>query len=284
LTQDVRDLFVDAALEAVVVATPVISHTSIAMAAVEAGKSVFVEKPLAATVADAERMVALAAVKDVVLMVGHTFLYNGAVRRVKQIIDAGELGELRYVFCQRLNLGVVRSDVDALWNLAPHDLSILNYWIGRPITDAVAVGHSFLQPGIADVVFAHLTYEGNISGHIQVSWLNPEKVRRSTVVGSKRMLVYDDVSQDSPITIYDKGIDVGNLDQNMGEFDSYASHQLIARAGDVWLPRVEFPEPLAVEVKEFADSIRDHRRPLTDGASGVDVVRILERLSASMSA
>ena len=169
---------------------------------------------------------------------------TGQFDALKTMIDGGELGEIRYVFMRRLNLGIVRNDVDALWNLAPHDLSILNYWIDRPVVHMSAVGHSYLQPGIADVVFAHLTYEGNISGHIQVSWLDPSKVRQATVVGSRRMLLYDDTSTDARIVVYDKGIDANDLSKNLGGFETFAQHQLTVRAGDAWLPRVDFNEPL----------------------------------------
>jgi Predicted dehydrogenases and related proteins len=215
-------------------------------------------------------------------MVGHTFLYNGAVRRIKAMIDSGELGDIRYIFMRRLNLGIVRHDVDALWNLAPHDLSILNYWIDRPVVQMSAVGHCYLQPGIADVVFAHITYEGNIAGHIQVSWLDPSKVRQATVVGSRRMLVYDDTSNDARIVVYDKGIDVKDLSTNLGGFETFAQHQFTVRAGDAWLPQVDFNEPLVEEINDFVDSIANGKEPLASGASGLAVVQQLERLSAAM--
>ena len=269
-------------LDAVVVAVPVEAHYKVAKAVLAAGKHVLVEKPLSRTVAEAADLCAEADSRGLVLMVGHTFLYNGAVRLVKTMIDAGELGDIRYVLMRRLNLGIVRKDVDALWNLAPHDLSILNYWIDRPVTRVGAVGHSYLQPGIADVVFAHLTYEGNIAGHIQVSWLDPSKVRQATVVGSRKMLIFDDMSADSRITVFDKGIDVEHLDSKLHTFETFSEYQLIVRAGDVWLPRVEFREPLLEEVDDFVGCIRDGRQPLADGASGLKVVKLLERLSIAM--
>jgi predicted dehydrogenase len=279
---NLEPVLADERVEAVVVATPVASHAAVAGAVLRSGRHALVEKPLARSVAEAEDLCRLAAESDRVLMVGHTFLYNGAVRRIKEMIDAGELGELRYVFARRLNLGIVRHDVDALWNLAPHDVSMIQHWLDRPVVRVSAVGHAFLQPGIADVVFAHMTYQGNVAAHIQVSWLDPGKVRQATLVGSRRMLVYDDTSADSRITVYDKGIDVANIDDNLGGFETYAQHQLKVRAGDVWIPRVEFSEPLVTEVHEFADSIEAGRAPLTDGRSGVEVVRVLEQLSAAM--
>lgn len=278
-----EDVLSDRSVTALVVATPVASHFEVATAALKAGKHVLVEKPLAATAAEAEALCLTAREGGRQLMVGHTFLYNGAVRRIRDMIADGELGDIRYVFCQRLNLGIIRDDVDALWNLAPHDISMLDYWINRPVMDAAAVGHSFLQPGIADVVFAHLTFEGGIAGHIHVSWLDPIKVRRVTVVGSRRMLVYDDVATDNRIAVYDKGVDIANLDSSLGEYSTYAEHRLKVRAGDAWLPRIEYPEPLAVEMMEFADCILEGRPSLTDGANGLRVVQILEHISKQMS-
>jgi predicted dehydrogenase len=251
-------------VDSVVIAVPVDSHFSVAMEALQAGKHVLVEKPLSRTVPEAETLCLEASKRKLTLMVGHTFLYSGAVRRVKAMIDSGELGDIRYIFMRRLNLGIVRHDVDALWNLAPHDLSILNYWIDRPVVKLGAVGHSYLQPGIADVVFAHLTYEGNIAGHIHVSWLDPSKVRKATIVGSRRMLVYDDMSTDARLIVYDKGIDSSHLDVKLGGFESYAQHQFTVRAGDAWLPRMEFNEPLVEEVSDFVGAIAEHRRPVAD--------------------
>src|SRR2546425_8141277 len=273
----------DPAVDAVVVATPVASHASVALRALDAGKHVFVEKPLAGSSAEAEQMCLKAERLDRRLMVGHTFMYNGAIRQVKSIIDSGSLGEIYYVFSRRLQLGIVRQDVDALWNLAPHDISIMNYWIGRSIESFASVGQAFLQPNIADVVFAHLMYAGNVAGHIHVSWLDPNKIRQVTVVGSRKMLVFDDVARDTPIQIFDKGIDIETRDATLDTFQTYAQHRLSVRAGDVWMQHVEFKEPLDVELTEFADSIEQGRPPLTDGRKGLEVVRILERLSKAMN-
>ena len=272
----------DPSVDAVVVATPVASHAAVALKVLEAGKHVFIEKPLARSTAEAQQVCSRAEHKRLIVMVGHTFMYNGAVRQVKSIIESGALGDIYYAFSRRVQLGIVRQDVDALWNLAPHDISILNYWIDRPVERVAAVGQAFLQRDIADVVFAHLTYSGNVAGHIQVSWLDPSKVRQVTVVGSRKMLLFDDVSSDARIQIFDKGIDVENLDQGMGSFETYAQHRLIVRAGDVWLPHVDMREPLAVEMDEFADSIHEGRAPLTDGRKGLEVVSILERLTRAM--
>jgi predicted dehydrogenase len=282
-TTDPEQPLSDPAVHAVVVATPVASHATVALRALDAGKHVFVEKPLAGSAAEAEQMCERAERLDRRLMVGHTFMYNGAVRRVKSIIESGSLGDIYYVFSRRLQLGIVRQDVDALWNLAPHDISIMNYWVGRPIESVASVGQAFLQPAIADVVFAHLAYAGNVAGHIHVSWLDPNKVRQVTVVGSRKMLVFDDVVKDTPIQIFDKGIDIENIEANLGTFQTYAQHRLVVRAGDVLIQHVEVREPLDVELTEFADSIEAGRPPLTDGRSGLEVVRILERLSKAMN-
>ena len=238
---------------------------------------------MTASVTEAEELVALATQQQRVLMVGHTFRYNRAVREVKAIIDSGTLGDIYYVFSRRLQLGIVRQDVDALWNLAPHDVSIFNYWIDRPIQGVAAVGQAWLQRNIADVVFAHLTYAGNVAGHIHVSWLDPSKIRQVTVVGSRKMLIFDDVNREAPIQVFDKGIDVETVDANLGTFETYAQHRLGVRAGDVWLRHVDIPEPLDIEMTEFADSIEQGRPPLTDGREGLEVVRVLERLTQAMN-
>jgi len=283
MTVDPQVPLSDPTVDAVVVATPVASHAAVALRALDAGKHVFVEKPLASSSAEAEQMCLRAERVGRNLMVGHTFMYNAAVRQVKSIIDSGTLGEVYYVFSRRLQLGIVRQDVDALWNLAPHDISIMNYWIGRPIESVASVGQAFLQPNLADVVFAHLMYAGNVAGHIHVSWLDPNKIRQVTVVGSRKMLVFDDVARDTPIQIFDKGIDIETVDANLGTFETYAQHRLVVRAGDVWIQHVDFQEPLDVELSEFADSIEEGRQPLTDGRNGLEVVRILERLSKAMN-
>ena len=283
VTTDPSIVLSDPAVSAVVVATPVASHATTALQALDAGKHVFVEKPLAASAAEAQQMCQRAEQLDRRLMVGHTFRYNRAVREVKAIIDSGTLGDIYYVFSRRLQLGIVRQDVDALWNLAPHDVSIFNYWIDRPIQGVAAVGQAWLQRNIADVVFAHLTYAGNVAGHIHVSWLDPSKIRQVTVVGSRKMLIFDDVNREAPIQVFDKGIDVETVDANLGTFETYAQHRLGVRAGDVWLRHVDIPEPLDIEMTEFADSIEQGRPPLTDGREGLEVVRVLERLTQAMN-
>jgi predicted dehydrogenase len=273
-TGSVGSVLDDTATQVVVVATPAATHHRLALAALRAGKHVFVEKPLATSAAEARELCDEAEMRGLVLMVGHTFLYNAAVRHVKEIIDAGELGDIHYVFTRRLNLGIVRQDVDALWNLAPHDVSMLNYWIDRRVERATAIGHAILQPGIADLVFGHLAYEGNVSAHLHVSWLDPGKVRSAVVVGSRRMLFFDDLARDAPIVLYDKRAVVSS---------PTAAEKLISVfSGTVSTRTVDVPEPLAAEIDELHRCVTEGSRPLADGRNGLAVVEVLERLSRSM--
>jgi predicted dehydrogenase len=270
-------LLADATVDAVVVALPAALHYEAARKALLAGKHVLVEKPLASTAAEAEELCSLAERGKRVLMVGHTFLFNAAVKRVKEYIDGGTLGEVYYVYGQRLNLGIVRKDVDALWNLAPHDISILLHWLGDRTPEQVSYqGASYLQPGVDDVGFLAMKFPGGIMGHIHVSWLDPGKVRRMTVVGSAKMVVYDDVSADARVQLFDKGIDRKKMDTSLGSFNDYAEFQLLQRAGDLLIPRVDFPEPLKEEAAHFVACCRGGVTPIADGANGLRVVRVLE--------
>ena len=196
-------------------------------------------------------------------MVGHTFIYNAAVRYVKKLLDAGELGEIRYIYSQRLNLGRIRSDIDALWNFAPHDISIIQYWLGDPEPVSIhRVGMDFIQKGIDDVVFLSIVYPQKIIANIHVSWLDPQKVRKMIVVGSRKMVVYDDIADDK-IAIYDKGIDKkAILGQNM-DFDHPRPEQFSYRSGDIVLPNISFTEPLRAEAEHFVDCIRNGKKPIT---------------------
>ncbi len=275
VTSSWREALGDPEVQAVVIASPAATHHELAKAALLAGKHVLVEKPLATSVADADELAALAAERRCVLMVGHTFLYNSAVRRARELIATGELGEVYYLYTQRLNLGQVRSDVNVWWNLAPHDVSILLYLLGgeRPTTIALR-GVAYLQPGIEDVAFAVLTWAGGVTAHVHVSWLDPGKVRRVTVVGRRKMVVCDDVS-DQKIAIYDKGVDrVPKLGERM-DFDAFDGYQLLHRTGDILLPRIDLQEPLRVEAAHFLDCVRTGAEPLTGPAHARDVVAIL---------
>jgi predicted dehydrogenase len=270
----------DPEVAAVVVATPAASHFELARQALEAGKHVLVEKPLATTVAEVDELGRCAAARGRVLMAGHTFVYNAAVRYVKKLIDSGELGDVRYVYSQRLNLGRIRSDIDALWNFAPHDISIIQYWLNdQEPTAVLRQGMDFIQPGVDDVVFLNLAYPNKIIANIHVSWLDPQKVRKMTVVGSKKMVVYDDVADDK-IAIYDKGIDrKAVLGENM-DFDRPLRADFSYRSGDILLPHVKFVEPLRLEAEHFVHCIRTGQAPMTGFAHARAVVGILERAEA----
>lgn len=282
VTGEAEELFADASVDAVVVALPASLHYEFTRRALLADKHVLVEKPLARTSAEARELVELAADRRRVLLVGHTFLYNDAVRRVKEYIDSGELGEIYYVMAQRLNLGRVRHDVNALLNLAPHDISILLHWFGEEPTSVSATGLTFLQEGVEDVVFANLRFPSGIAAHLHVSWLDPKKTRRMVIVGSKKMLVYDDVSTDAKIMIYDKGIDKEGIDRRLPDIESYAQFQLRHRSGDVLIPKLAFQEPLRRECRHFVDCILNGTEPVTDGANGLQVVRVLEAIQSAL--
>lgn len=270
-------VFADPAVNAVIIATPAATHFTLAQQALAAGKHVLVEKPLATRATEVDELAAAAAREKLTVMVGHTFIYNAAVRYVKKMIAAGELGEVRYIYSQRLNLGRIRSDIDALWNFAPHDISIIQYWLGDPEPLTVSrQGMDYMQPGIDDVVFLNVTYPNQIMANIHVSWLDPQKVRKMIVVGSKKMVLYDDIAEDK-IAIYDKGIDrKAVLGENM-DFDQPQPVQFNYRSGDILLPQVKFVEPLKVEAQHFLECIRTGATPMTGVAHARTVVSILER-------
>jgi predicted dehydrogenase len=269
----------DTKVNAVIIATPAATHFVLARQVLDAGKHVFVEKPLATRVNEVDELAEYAAQRGLVLMVGHTFIYNPAVRYVKQLIDAGELGDLRYVYSQRLNLGRIRPDIDALWNFAPHDISIIQYWLGNPEPIAVSRhGMAYMQDGIDDVVFLNIEYPRKIIANIHVSWLDPQKVRKMIIVGSRKMVVYDDVAENK-IAIYDKGIDRKAILGEHMDFDIPQPLQFNYRSGDILFPEVKFAEPLRVEAEHFVDCVLNNRPPLTDAAHARTVVSILERAS-----
>jgi len=263
-------------IDAVVIATPASTHYALAKAALEADKHVFVEKPLAMSLAEADELAALSNMRGRTLMVGDTFLYNAAVRHLKTLVTSGELGDLYYIYAQRLNLGQVRTDVNAWWNLAPHDVSILLYLMDWELPVSVSAhGIDYIQPGIEDVVFANLTWANRVTAHIQVSWLDPGKTRKVTVVGNRKMVVYDDVVDDK-IAIVDKGIDrVPKAGERM-DYDVAPNFQLLHRAGDILLPRINFQEPLKVETGHFLDCVRTGKPALTGPQHGRSVVAVLE--------
>jgi predicted dehydrogenase len=270
----------DPGVTAVVIATPAATHFELARQALRSGKHILVEKPLATTAAEVDALARAAEERGLVVMAGHTFIYNAAVRYVKRLIDAGELGEVRYVYSQRLNLGRIRSDIDAMWNFAPHDISIIQYWLDdRQPATVSRRGMDCIQPGVEDVVFVNLTYPNKVIANIHVSWLDPQKVRKMTVVGSRKMVVYDDVADDK-IAIYDKGIDRKAVLGEHMDFDQPLRTDFSYRSGDILLPQVKFVEPLRVEAEHFLDCIRTGKEPVTGITHARAVVSILERADA----
>lgn len=275
VTSDIEQILADAEVEAIVISTPVATHYDLTMRALENGKHVLVEKPMATTVKEAEEIERRAKEKGRVAMVGHTFLYNDAVRYVKQLIESGDLGEVRYIYCQRLNLGRIRSDVDALWNFAPHDVSIIQYWLNdlAPLS-VTRHGMDYVQPGIEDVVFLNIVYPNRVMANVHVSWLDPHKVRSITVVGSKKMVVYDDVA-DNKIAIYDKGIDPKAVLGKRMDFDNPGYKEFNHRSGDLLMPQINFREPISVEIAHFMDCIQNGTPCLTGPAHAKGVIQIL---------
>ncbi len=281
VSEDATPVLSDPDVDAVVVATPTSTHYALARVALEHGKHVLVEKPITDSVAQAEELCALAASRACVLMVGHVFLYNPAVGRVKQLLDAGDLGRIYYVSMVRTNLGPIRLDVDAAWDLASHDISIVNHWLGATPERASAAGGSWINAGVHDAVFATLRYPGGVLVHLHVSWLNPRKVRQITVVGERRMLTLDDMSLDEPLRVYDKRV----TEERTGApwTDTFASFRASVRDGDITIPRVAMGEPLKIECEHFLDCIRAGRTSLSGGAEGLAVVRALAAIQRSIA-
>lgn len=272
----VTEVWDDGSIQAVAIATPAPTHFELAKAALEAGKHVLVEKPLTLSSREAEVLIELAQAQGRVLMVGHTFEYNPAVLKIKELIDEGQLGEVYYVYSTRVNLGRVQRDLNALWSIAPHDISILICLLGAMPLEVSARGATYLNSGVEDVVFVDLLFANGVMAHVHASWLDPSKVRRMTIVGSKKMVVYDDVESEGKVKIYDKGVlKVGN-GQIFGEFQ-YRLH-----SGDIHIPRIDMSEPLHNECAHFIECIREGKRPRTDGESGLRVVKVLEAAQRSL--
>lgn len=281
IEKDAREVLSNDEVAAVVIATPVRTHFQLAKDALLSGKHVLVEKPLALSTSEANELVGISGEQNRVLMVGHTFLYSPPVAMLRSLICDGALGEVHYLYSQRLNLGRIRSDCDAIWNFAPHDVSIMLYVLSEAPVEVSARGFSFLQAGISDVGFASLAFASGRAAHLHVSWIDPRKVRSMTVVGSRRMVVYDDVSVDHKIAVYDSVVEKGDVHRTSHSFETLAEHQWKTRAGDVYLPRVDMKEPLLNEVNAFITACQTGEPPLTDGAHGRAVVAVLEAISQS---
>ena len=268
-------------VEAVVVATPPRSHAEVALAAIRAGKHVLVEKPLATALADARRLVAEARRAGVVLLVGHTFEFNPAVRELRARMDQGELGRIHYIHSSRLNLGLYRSDVNVVWDLVPHDISIMNYLLRAAPASVAAWGSAHACGDVEDLAYVRLRYPGRgVVGYAHVSWLDPRKVRRVTVVGSRKMAVYDDLAEER-LRIFDCGVD-GGPDGPEGGAAPY-ERPVSYRHGDIVSPRLGGEEPLALEDRHFVECVRGRTPPLTDGASGLAVVAVLEAIDRALA-
>lgn len=274
-TTEYAELLADPDLDAVVLATPVFTHHELASAALRAGKHVFVEKPLAATSTEAEDLFAIAAGCERKLMCGHTFLYSPPVRRIKQVLDDGELGELHFISSSRTNLGPYRSDVSVLFDLGPHDFSMLIYWLGAVPERVSAVGRDVLSSGVHDVAFVDLRFGDGMLAHVEMSWLAPSKLRRTVIVGSEKMLVYEDGTPE-PLRIFDSGIEIGDT-------SSYGQYQLSYRSGDVVSLRVATTEPITAELIDFRDAIVDGTEPVSDERMALDVIAVVEAAEASLA-
>ncbi len=275
----------DPAVDAVVIATPTATHFELARLALEKGKHVLVEKPLTHSVDSARELCELAGSRGLVLMVGHVFLYNAAARRVKEYIQDDELGLIFYISMSRTNLGPIRTDVDAAWDLAAHDVSLASFWLGAWPSRVSAIGGAFINAGIADVIFATLRYPGGVLVNLHASWLNPRKSREITVVGDKKMLIFDDVNLEAPIALHDKQVaDArgGGRSSTTPVVDSFSSFRTSVHFGEVTQPPVESSEPLRNECEHFLDCLSAGSQPLSDGRSGLAVVRVLDAISISM--
>jgi predicted dehydrogenase len=279
VTADAMAAIADSAVDAVVISTPTVTHYDLAAAALRAGKHALVEKPIATTTAEAEDLCRLAAEAGRVLMVGHVFLFNNAIRWVKDFLAAEKLGRLFYISMLRTNLGPIRMDVNAAWDLAAHDISIANDWLGSLPLTVAAHGGSWINPGIEDAVFAQLWYPDGIMVNLNVSWLSPRKVRDITVVGEKGMLTFDDMNLSEPLRLYDKQV---TEQRTPGFIDTFASFRTSIREGDIQIPGVAAGEPLKAECDHFLECILTGARPLTGGESAAAAVRVLEALSRSL--
>jgi predicted dehydrogenase len=274
-TTDYTQVIDDPKVDAAVIATPISTHFALARAALLAGKHVFVEKPMTGSTADAAELLKLAEERGLTLMVGHTFVFSPPVRKVRDIIDAGELGDILFVTSSRVNLGLHQKDVSVVWDLAPHDLSILHYWLGETPNSVSTTGRACINPGIPDVAFINLRFPSGVVAELQVSWLSPVKLRRTMVVGSRKMLLYDDTESVEKVKIFDHGVDFKDP-------ETFGEYQLSYRTGDILSPKIGGSEPLFMEASHFIDCLERGTRPVTDGAAGLAVVASLEAADYSL--
>ena len=276
VTDDLDRLLGDDTLDAVVVATSVPTHYALGKRALDAGKHTFIEKPIALKAADAQDLLDRAEANNVKLMVGHLLEYHPAVAKMKELIDSGELGKIFYAYANRLNLGKVRTDENALWSFGPHDISVLNYLTGDEPVEVSARGECYLQDDVEDVVFGYIKYKSGVVGHLHVSWLDPHKSRKITVVGEKKMVVFDDMESERKITVYDKGATTTRT-----KFETYGEFVTL-HFGDIHIPKIGNDEPLRVECQHFVDCIVNDTRPRSDGRDALNVVKVLDAMELSL--
>ena len=275
VTTDYEDLLNDADLDAIALAVPARAHYDMARRALLAGKHVFVEKPLAMSSLEARDLIQLAESQSRVLMVGHVFEYNPAVLYIKKLLQDKVIGQLYYMYSNRVNLGRIQTDINALWSIAPHDISIMLFLVGTMPETVSARGGMYLNGEVEDVVFLTMTFPGNVLAHVQASWLDPSKVRRMTLVGSEKMVVYDDVADEGKVKVYDKGV-------YRKSSDLYGEFQYKVHSGDIYIPKIDMVEPLRNECAHFVECIQEHRTPRTDGYNGLRVVQVLEAAQRSL--
>ena len=273
--QDVEDVLADEAVDAVAIATPVSTHFELAKSALEAGKHVFVEKPLATSVDEASFLIKLAAQKRLVLMPGHTFLYSPPVTRIKELIDAGELGDIYFLSTSRVNLGVHQSDVSVIWDLAPHDFSIIGFWLDQFPVEVAATSRDCVVPGIPDVAFVSARLATGTIAHVELSWLAPSKLRRTAIVGSEKMIVYDDTSNE-PVRLFDSGA-------ALPDPTTFGQYRMTYRSGDIISPKIGTEEPLALELEDFCRAVLTGSVPRSSAAFGREVVRVIAAIDQSLT-
>lgn len=274
-TQDFDAVLADEEVGAVLLATPISTHGPLGLRALEAGKHLFCEKPLAASVAEAKALISKAEEKNRALMVGHTFEYSPPVLQAKEIIERGDLGDIFFISVMRVNLGLHQRDVSVIWDLVPHDFSILFHWLGESPSYVHAFGRDCIQKGIPDVAFVNLRFPSGIIANLEVAWLAPSKLRRTAVVGEKKMLVYDDTENVEKLKIYDQGVDYKDP-------ETFGEYQLSYRTGDIVIPRTDGTEPLRTEVEHFLECVRTGATPRSDGRCGLRVVEALEAAETSL--
>jgi len=282
-TTDYKSLMADPELDAVAIATPVWTHFNFAKDALEAGKHVLVEKPLTASVAEAEQLIELAERSGLTLMVDHTFVYNGAVRKIKEIVQSGELGDLLYFDATRINLGLFQDDINVVWDLAPHDFSIMDFVVDGQPELLSAVGSCHIKQGIENIAYVLLKFPNELIAHFHFNWLSPVKIRHTLIAGSRKMVVYDDIEPTEKVRVYDRGVTTRSESDVV---DKEAAYQTLVsyRTGDVWVPKLDSTEALHYVCQEFLSAIAQSRRPLTDGQAGLRVVRLLEAAQRSIGA